>query len=341
MPEIEQVLLRAEELGDLARLSVLGHVSDKKGQDFPILKLAIGSTDPKAPVLGIVGGVHGLERIGAQVVVSYMNSLANLMLWDQMTRTALEKIRIFFIPMVNPAGTIHRQRSNANGVDLMRNAPVEADKPYPLLGGHYLSPKLPWYRGPRGGPMELESQFLIQGVEDEIRDSVMPLTIDIHSGFGMQDQLWFPYARTTKPFPHLPVFHAMTEILDRTYPYHFYKIEPQAINYTTHGDLWDLIYDNSLLRNPKTPYLPLCLEMGSWMWIKKNPWQIFMADGPFNPLKKHRERRVLRRHNTLFEFFIKALMSTHSWMDLNEEQLHKHQVRAMERWYQRGPELKR
>ena len=32
--------------------------------EFPIYSIALGSEDPKAPCLALVGGVHGLERIG-------------------------------------------------------------------------------------------------------------------------------------------------------------------------------------------------------------------------------------------------------------------------------------
>ena len=333
LAEIKQILARCEELGNLARLETLATVQDKKGQSFPIHKISFGNPDPKAPVLGIVGGVHGLERIGAQVAVAFLNVLSKLILWDENTAHALSKIRIFFIPVLNPTGIYNRTRSNANGVDLMRNAPVEADNPPRFLGGHYITPKLPWYRGPQGGPMETESQVLIDSVSSEISQSEFAITIDLHSGFGTQDQIWFPYARTQKPFPHLPELHSLIELFDATFPHHFYRIEPQAQNYTTHGDLWDYIYDQNLLKRPKSLFLPICLEMGSWMWIKKNPLQIFSAEGPFNPVKKHREKRILRRHYTFFDFLIKALASHSTWAHLNEEQAHKHLLRAEQRWY--------
>lgn len=42
---------------------------------FPILTAAIGSNDPKAPAIGFFGGVHGLERIGTQLILDYMRAL--------------------------------------------------------------------------------------------------------------------------------------------------------------------------------------------------------------------------------------------------------------------------
>ena len=331
--EIEQILRRSRELGNLARFETLAMVLDKQGREFPIQKITFGNPDPRAPVLGIIGGVHGLERIGAQVAIAFLNMLSNLVMWDSNTAYALSKIRVFFIPVLNPTGIYNRTRSNANGVDLMRNAPVEADDPPFLVGGHRISPHFWWYRGPEGADLEIESKVLIDSVIQEIGQSPLSLTIDVHSGFGTQDQIWFPYARTRNKFPHLPHLHSLIDLFDHTFPHHFYRIEPQAANYTTHGDLWDFIYDQNLKQNPQSVYLPLCLEMGSWMWLKKNPTQIFLADGPFNPIKKHREKRILRRHYTFFDFLIKAMSSENAWSVLNEEQFHKHTLRAHERWY--------
>jgi hypothetical protein len=214
----------------------------------------------------------------------------------------------------------------------MRNSPTEGEDPSWMVGGQRISPKLPWYRG-QVGELEVESKALITAVTKEIAQSSCAITVDVHSGFGMQDQIWLPYAKTKLPFPHLAEAHSLFELFDQTYPYHFYRIEPQAANYTTHGDIWDHIYDDILGQRPDMTYLPLALEMGSWMWVKKNPLQLFTPAGPFNPIKKHRERRILRRHNTLFEFLIKAMSSSATWNSLSEDQKHKHKIRAQERWY--------
>ena len=42
---------------------------------FPVLTASIGSADPMAPVVGFFGGIYGLERIGSQLVLDYMQSL--------------------------------------------------------------------------------------------------------------------------------------------------------------------------------------------------------------------------------------------------------------------------
>lgn len=298
--------------------------------------LSFGNQDPKAPVLGMIGGVHGLERIGSQVVLSLMHSLSELILWDRLVQEALKQIRIFFVPMTNPLGILHRSRANPYGIDLMRNAPVDAqgEATY-LVGGHRISPRLPWYRGVQGEPMQLETQALFDFCKDQTFGSDRVIMMDCHSGFGGTDQIWFPYAKSTAPFPHLSEIYSFKVAFERTHPNHFYKIEPQAKNYTTHGDMWDYLYEEFYKQPDResSVYLPLTLEMGSWAWVRKNPTQIFSMLGAFNPVQPHRLKRILRRHNTLFDFLIRALVSHQVWAFSNPDQREKHRLRAMEHWY--------
>lgn len=333
LPELEQVERRRDELREKVRFETIAQ-SLCKGQSLPIYKLSFGSQDPEAPTLGLVGGVHGLERIGSQVVVALLNHFSELVLWDRGVQELLEEIRVFFIPVVNPWGIANKTRSNPQGVDLMRNAPVEGEGEIPfLLGGHRYSDRLPWFRGPEGAGMQIEAQALVDAVKQEGFRSKCLLTCDFHSGFGFQDQLWFPYAKSTTPWPDLSLAHSFKNLLDRSLPHHFYLYEPQARNYTTHGDLWDYLYDQFKSENENS-YLPLCLEMGSWMWIKKNPWQLFSSDGPFNPLIGHRHSRTLRRHNSFFELMLRAARNPQSWACLSPEQKNKHEDQARELWYE-------
>lgn len=304
-----------------------------KGQEFPLVAMSFGSKDPQAPVLGLFGGVHGLERIGTQVVLALMNSFSELLLWDEFVQQAMSKIRICFLPLINPWGFYNFSRSNPNGVDLMRNAPVESleTSKYFLPGGQSLSPKLPWYRGSHT-KLESETQAVVDFCKNMFFQSQCVVTVDCHSGFGMQDQLWFPYAKTKTPFHHLPEAYSLFRNFKRTYPNHFYKIEPQA--YTTHGDLWDYIYDLFLLEK-KGVYIPLCLEMGSYLWVRKNPLQFFTSLGHYNPIKPHRQKRVLRRHLTFFDFLVRSLVAHNKWAYPNPEQRQKYQVHAKELWYER------
>lgn len=347
LPELEQIEHIVSSLSGKVRTQVLGQSplfpNQNSSAHFPIYKLSFGNPDPQAPCLGIIGGVHGLERIGAQVAVELLKQLADRSTWDRGTQSLLEEVRIFFIPVVNPVGIYKKRRSNPSGVDLMRNAPVDAEGDVPfLLGGHRFSNTLPWYRGRENDSMEMEAQVLVDAVMAEGFQSRFLLTLDLHSGFGFQDQLWFPYAKSTKPWDDIAIAHAFKAMLDRSLPHHFYAYEPQAKNYTTHGDLWDYLYEQFKKQQGaavsaghlRSFYLPLCLEMGSWMWVRKNPWQIFSAEGVFNPMISHRQARTLRRHLSLFELMQRLVRHPNHWLPQTTEELKQHQVRAEELWYE-------
>ncbi len=191
----------------------------------------------------------------------------------------------------------------------MRNAPVDAAHRVPfLIGGQRLSAGLPWYRGPAGAPMQAEAQALCALVEQELLGRRFSLAVDCHSGFGVQDRIWFPFAHTARPIEHLPEMHALCAILDQTLAHHRYVFEPQSRQYLAHGDLWDHLYRRACA-DPGRVFLPLTLEMGSWLWIKKNPRQLFSRHGIFNPLIGHRQQRVLRRHLGWLDFVTRAAAS--------------------------------
>lgn len=111
----------------------------------------------------------------------------------------------------------------------------------------------------------------------------------------------------------------------------FYVIEPQSVQYTTHGDLWDYMYDMSR-QDDGAILLPFTLEMGSWLWLRKNPRQLFDRIGMFHPVLPHRLRRVLRRHWTLLDFLLRATAEYEYWQPDPLERFTLHQV-GVERWY--------
>ncbi|MEZ4339517.1 MAG: DUF2817 domain-containing protein [Sandaracinaceae bacterium] len=306
----------------------MGHA----GARLPIYGLSLGTEDRGAPVLVVTGGVHGLERIGTQVVLAWLHTLAELLEWDEVLAGVLERTRLAFVPLVNPWGFALHTRGNARGVDLMRNAPASSGRGSLLVGGHRLSPRLPWYMGEPGAPMEPEAEALVRFVEREAFASRVAITLDCHSGFGFQDRIWFPFARTTKPFPNLAEAYALKHLLDSTHPNHVYRFEPQSLSYTVRGDLWDHLFDTHASRGGDGLFLPLTLEMGSWLWVKKNPRQAFSLLGGFNPMKPHRLRRTLRRHLGLFDLLFRAAASARSWVprDAERERLG---AEAFDLWY--------
>ncbi len=282
-----------------------------------------------------MAGVHGVERIGIQVLLSFLETLVQRLKWDQSLINGLSNLRLLFIPIVNPAGVMLQTRANGAGVDLMRNAPVDAEHKVPfLVGGQRLSSVLPWYRGNKRMPMQNEAQTLCTAISEQLAKAPFTLALDIHSGYGFHDRLWFPRAGSYRPVEQLPEIFALHQLMETTYPHLSYVFEPQAKQYLTHGDLWDYLYLQYEAQHSvfQRPFLPLTLEMGSWRWVKKNPRQLGSFFGLFNPVKPHRTRRVLRRHTTLLEFLIRAARAYDRWLpgELGREQFRE---RALTLWY--------
>lgn len=306
------------------------------GRPLPLRALAFGSRDPQAPAMAVVGGVHGLERIGCEVALAFLRSLVARLDWDETLHHLLSRMRLVVMPLVNPGGWWLGTRANPNGVDLMRNAPVAAQAPVPfLVGGQRLSRHLPWYCGPAGAAMEPESAALVGLVQRELLGRPFSLVVDCHSGFGLRDRLWFPYAHTARPMRHLAEVHALCEVLDRSLPHHPYVFEPQSRHYLTHGDLWDhlcLPHETAPAEGPAPVFLPLTLEMGSWLWVKKNPRQLFSRLGIFNPLIDHRQQRVLRRHLLGLDVLMRATLGHAHWRPVGAAR-EVQRARALARWY--------
>lgn len=332
-PELSELQRLMEDAAGYFQMRTLCEVRTG-GRCFPVQSFTLGNPSPEVPAVGFFGGVHGLERIGADVVLAYMRSLLTRLPWDTVLRQQLEGIRLVFMPLVNPGGLWMGTRANPRGVDLMRNAPVEASEPVPfMLGGQRLSAGLPWYRGREGAPMEPESAALCALVQEELLSRRFSLAVDCHSGFGTEDRIWFPYAHTVQPILHLPEMHALRIIFERSHAHHRYVFEPQSRQYLTHGDLWDFLYLRAI-GDPGRVFLPLTLEMGSWLWIKKNPRQIFSRIGIFNPLIEHRQQRVMRRHIALLDFFTRAASGHRHWLPGAGER-ERYRQQAMGSWYGR------
>lgn len=326
MYNLENFIQNYPSYKDFAEIKV-PHQITYKNKKYPLVSVHYGN--PNAPTLLITGGVHGLERIGAQLTLSLLNSFQQRVAWDDTLKEMLSKIQIVFIPLVNPVGYFETTRSNGNGVDLMRNADIEATDTTPfLLGGHHYSNKLPWFRG---HSTETETAFVIDTVKEILSKSNCLISLDVHSGFGFKDQLWFPFANSKKTFTQINELYLFFELYKKNHPYHVYKIEAQSKNYLTHGDLWDYCYLN--LKKENQVYLPLTLEMGSWIWVKKNPLQLFSKTGLFNPIKEHRQNRTMRRHRPFFDFVLHSLASNHVWTNPEIARTEIVKQKALEQYY--------
>lgn len=317
LPELRELLILVDHLHGLAEVEVLANLRHGS-ETFPLIALRFGPADPTLPTLALFGGVHGLERIGTRVVMAQLRTFLEMARWDRLTQGLLAQTRLLMVPLVNPVGMFLKLRANGNHVDLMRNAPVEAEgvPGWHLYAGQRLSPRLPWYRGPLAAPMEAEAQAVCDFVRRELFPARIALGVDVHSGYGRVDRLWFPYARTREPFPALAEVVALKHLLDKTYPNHVYCMEPQSSQYLAHGDLWDYLYDDYRACRPDGLFIPLTLELGSWVWVRKNWSQLFSVLGMFNPRLPHRVRRILRRHLILFDFLHRAVHSPEAWLNM-------------------------
>ena len=332
LPELV-ALQRIIELGaDRLSSRVVCNVNVQGKGSFPVHVVSLGNPSPDVPAVGYFGGVHGLERIGAEVVIAYLHSLVMRLQWDSTLHRQLQSVRLVFMPIVNPGGMVRGTRANPNGIDLMRNAPVDSKGAVPfLVGGQRISAGLPWYRGAADRLMEIESQAVCDVVSSELLSREFSLSVDCHSGFGARDRIWFPFAHTRAPITHLAEMHALRDIFVRSNSHHRYIIEPQSLQYLAHGDLWDHLYLQSCTR-PAGVFLPLTLEMGSWLWVKKNPRQLFSRHGVFNPLIEHRLQRVLRQHQLLLDFLSRAACGHRLWLPSAANRA-AHHAQALHDWY--------
>ncbi len=331
LPELAELQRVIAAGGPQLQTRIVCEVRSGKSQ-FPVHAISLGNPSKDVPAVGFFGGIHGLERIGAELVTAYLASLVTRLQWDSMLARQLEFMRFVFMPLVNPGGMLLGTRANPSGVDLMRNAPVSATEDVPfLIGGQRISSRLPWYRGASSGPMEPENQAVCSIVEEELLSRRFSIALDCHSGFGISDRIWFPHAYTTRPIAHLAEIHALKEIFDRTNVYHRYVFEPQSCQYLTHGDLWDYLYLRACTETQRI-FLPLTLEMGSWIWVRKNPRQLFTRQGMFNPIIEHRQHRVLRRHLPWLDFVARAACSYTRWSPSGEAR-QQHRALALKRWY--------
>ncbi len=326
MISLEDFLNNFEIYSEYGRVKKYGEVSYNT-KTYPLITISFGN--PNAPTLFLNGGIHGLERIGAQLTLSLLHSFHERLSWDSALKNMLSDVQVVFLPLANPVGYFETTRSNGSGVDLMRNADIEAEDRVPfLLGGHKKTNKIPWYRGQK---VETETQFVIDVVKDIFSKSNTLISVDMHSGFGFRDQLWFPFANSKKTFSSISELYLLFQLFRKSFPHHVYKVEPQSKNYITHGDIWDYCYYN--IKKIDQVYIPLTLEMGSWIWVKKNPWQIFSKTGLFNPIKTHRIHRTLRRHRPLFDFLLHALISNQFWTLIDEKNKLDIEQKAIQKYY--------
>ena len=75
-------------------VQVVQQVSVASGPQLPIYAIGLGNPALDVPAVGFFGGVHGLERIGAEVVIAYLQNVVNRLRWDGLLHQQLEQVRL-------------------------------------------------------------------------------------------------------------------------------------------------------------------------------------------------------------------------------------------------------
>ncbi|MCE2028843.1 DUF2817 domain-containing protein [Sessilibacter corallicola] len=301
---------------------------------LPIYSVNVGNADKTNPAILFTAGMHGVERIGTQVIIGFLQALLERLEWDKNYQMLFERLSLTVVPILNPSGMYLRTRANKNGVDLNRNSPVDVpfidrQRPHWLAGGQTMTSRLPWYRG-NTDQLEPENVTLRNLVQRNLSGRPASISLDVHSGFGFYDRIWFPYAHCRTPWSCLSETMALKLLWQRSCPHHNYQFEPQSSQYLTHGDIWDYLH---LEMGDDDLFLPLTLELGSWNWVRKRPSQLFRRLGLFHPMVPHRLRRAVRDHQMLLQFLLSAAASYESWLpnDHNRDSLWQSAVNL---WYQ-------
>ncbi len=93
-------------------------------QSRPIVAVVVSDnvdTEEIEPEMRIHGAIHGDEKTAAMTTLNYLEVLTDSYATSPMCEYIVNNTESWIIPVLNPDGYFHDQRSNANGVDLNRN----------------------------------------------------------------------------------------------------------------------------------------------------------------------------------------------------------------------------
>ena len=116
LPELTELERLIDEGKQYMSVRVPVHI-ERQRVPLPFYVLEMGNTAPDTPVLILVGGVHGVERIGTQVILAFLRTLIRRLHWDPLMQDALNNLHLLIVPMVNPGGMAANSRCNLRGVD--------------------------------------------------------------------------------------------------------------------------------------------------------------------------------------------------------------------------------
>lgn len=165
----EEVNLLCEEFSDIVSQYSIGRTV--QGRDIVCLKISEGVRQQRSllkPQVKYVGGIHGDEVVGRELLLYLARALAEQHGLDSGVTSLLQNTEIHILPSLNVDGYILKTRNNANDRDLNRGFPDWAD-----LGRTDHCERL------EGREVEVVS------VMDWLRDNNFLLSASYHDGWSM------------------------------------------------------------------------------------------------------------------------------------------------------------
>jgi len=216
----------------------------------------------------------------------------------------------------------------------MRNSPVEGVGATRIYSGQSITPHLPWYRGDVLN-MEKEALALCRVVDQQLFNSPLSIALDLHSGFGIKDRLWFPYASRKTPFAFIAETLALKERFDRCYQHHIYKIEPMCLEYVISGDLW--IICSMILYNDLALIVYFC--PWPWKWAHGCGYAriqriFFRATACFTRFYRIGNNGFFAGIFCFLIFYNASLLYPENWAHLNPQQKPAYTKKAEAFWYE-------
>ncbi len=225
-----------------------------------------------APAIIYIAQCHAIEFIATEQCLAIARSLASE------RRDLLEKVKIWFFPVMNPDGhdkvcrllgkhLIPLVKTNANRVDINRNFPVGFYEPHVggvMAGSHK---KTINYHGP--SPLSEPESLALVRLVDMARPSI---SLALHS-FG--EKICWPPCHNKSVCPDAGLYKSITGGMAALQP-HPYKTHPDNELYLTYGDINDWLYY-------ERDVLGILLEIGPMGMARHLPaslWNIFMWANP-------------------------------------------------------------
>jgi carboxypeptidase T len=272
--EVREKLAQAQQKHpDIATVETIG----KSYLQRPIEVIRISSSDKDVPRVLFVGGIHGLEKVGVEMVIRLMDRLLEGHGTDQRITTMLEQRQVWLVPVLNPDGYATSRRKNARGVDLNRNFAVGFSSP----GSASRWRLWPFYAGP--SPY---SEPETRAIKDLTARVPFSIALSFHSFGGLIN---FPYGHTRTPAKDNKLFRAISQEMRKRQPHEKYAARQLSWLYKPKGSLEDDLYEHG-------GTLAFLIEMMRWFPRLMRPTVFWRRFSWFNPseteLASHLENNV-------------------------------------------------